>query len=584
MDDLTLRYYDAEMRYLLEAGEEFARAHPDRAALLNLDKSGARDPYVERLFEGFAFMMGRLREKLDDDLPELTEGLVTLLWPHYLRTIPSMSVMAFSPDWREMKEKIALAKGAEVLSRPTGDKATRCRYTTTREISLQPLALEQAALFTDPDGRSVVRLRFACSSLADWSRADLSLIPFYFDADAPLACAMHEAFTLQTAGIWLRLPGDAQRRPLDARFTALGFGEEDRLWPRGNSSFSGYQLLLEYFTFREKFMFTGLRGLENIALPASLPWFEIDVVLAQRWEHDFTFSEKHLRLHCVPVINLFPLESDPLTLNALQTEYLLRPMRVQDGHTEIYSVDSVISSGKQTWVPFSSFRHKGGMMRHDAPEYYYHSRVRRGASGLHNTWLIVGGEAFDNHSVPDDESLSLTLTGTNGQLPRRALQSTVLDTAIITSSTRVGVRNLCAPTLPCYPPDRDRFHWRVLSHLGSNFLSMMDNAEVLRGTLALYEWTGSEMNRRRLEAIVAVSHSESERFEQGFLLRGVQIEVTLDSQGFAGHGDICLFGEMLSHFFALYTDIYLFNRLIIILQPTGERLEWQEKHNRRIPG
>ncbi|MGF6562641.1 type VI secretion system baseplate subunit TssF [Erwinia aphidicola] len=584
MDDLTLRYYDAEMRYLLEAGEEFARAHPDRAALLNLDKSGARDPYVERLFEGFAFMMGRLREKLDDDLPELTEGLVTLLWPHYLRTIPSMSVVEFSPDWREMKEKMAIAKGFEVLSQPIGEKATRCRYTTTREISLQPLALERAALSTDPDGRSVVRLRFACSSLADWSRVDLSLIPIYLNADAPLACAMHEAFTLNSASIWLRLPGDPERRPLDARFTALGFGEDDRLWPKGNSSFSGYQLLLEYFTFREKFMFTGLRGLEHIALPAELPWFEIDVVLAQRWEHDFTFSEKHLRLHCAPVINLFPLESDPLTLNSLQTEYLLRPMRVQDGHTEIYSVDSVMSSGQHTYVPFSSFRHKGGMMRHQAPEYYYHSRVRRGASGLHNTWLILGGEAFDNHSVPGDESLSLTLTGTNGQLPRRALQSTVLDTAIITSSTRVEVRNLCAPTLPCYPPDRDRFHWRVLSHLGSNFLSMMDNAEVLRGTLALYEWTGSEMNRRRLEAILDVSHSETERFEQGYLLRGVQIDVTLDSNGFAGHGDICLFGEMLSHFFALYTDIYLFNRLVIILQPTGERLEWQEKHNRRIPG
>lgn len=42
--------------------------------MLNLDKPGARDPYVERLFEGFAFLMGRLREKLDDDLPELTEG------------------------------------------------------------------------------------------------------------------------------------------------------------------------------------------------------------------------------------------------------------------------------------------------------------------------------------------------------------------------------------------------------------------------------------------------------------------------------------------------------------------------------
>lgn len=308
------------------------------------------------------------------------------------------------------------------------------------------------------------------------------------------------------------------------------------------------------------------------------------MVLAERWEHDFSFTEKHLRLNCVPVINLFPLESDPLTLNSLQTEYMLRPMRVQDGHTEIYTVDSVMSSSQHTYVPFSSFRHKGGMMRHEAPEYYYHTRVRRGPSGLHNTWLILGGEAFDNHTVPEDESLSLTLTGTNGQLPRRALQSTVLDTVMKTTSANIAVRNLCAPTLPCYPPAQDRFHWRVLSHLGSGFLSMMDNADVLRGTLALYEWTDSEMNRRRLEAILDVKHSETVRFEQGYLVRGVQIEVTLDSHGFAGRGDICLFGEMLSRFFALYTDIYLFNRLIIILQPTGERLEWEEKHSRRIPG
>lgn len=51
------------LRYLREAGKEFAQAYPDRAAMLNLDKPGARDPYVERLFEGFAFLMGRLREK-----------------------------------------------------------------------------------------------------------------------------------------------------------------------------------------------------------------------------------------------------------------------------------------------------------------------------------------------------------------------------------------------------------------------------------------------------------------------------------------------------------------------------------------
>ena len=40
MDDLTLRYFDAEMRYLREAGKAFAQAHPDRAAMLDLDKAG----------------------------------------------------------------------------------------------------------------------------------------------------------------------------------------------------------------------------------------------------------------------------------------------------------------------------------------------------------------------------------------------------------------------------------------------------------------------------------------------------------------------------------------------------------------
>ncbi len=91
MNDQTLRYFDAEMRYLREAAKEFAQTHPDRAAMLDLDKAGTPDPYVERLFEGFAFSMGRLREKIDDDLPELTEGLVSMLWPHYLRTIPGHS-------------------------------------------------------------------------------------------------------------------------------------------------------------------------------------------------------------------------------------------------------------------------------------------------------------------------------------------------------------------------------------------------------------------------------------------------------------------------------------------------------------
>ena len=432
-----------------------------------------------------------------------------------------------------------------------------------------------------------IRLRFECGPLVgDWSQIDLSRLPLYLNAGSPVACALHRALTLGTQQFWLRLPGQ-DRRTLDAHFSPLGFEDNDRLWPKGESAFSGYQLLLEYFTFREKFMFVALNGLELVAWPEGITGFEIDVVLNENWPHDLPFDSDNIRLHCVPVINLFPLEADPLHLSPLENEFLLRPMRIQDGHTEIYSVDNIISSrhtGSQAYVPFSSFRHRGGMLRHDAPERYYHTRVKRGPSGLHDTWLILGGDAFDADRMLEDETLSLSLTGTNGHLPRKALQSTLLDRPVHASQNVLRVRNLCAPTQPCYPPARDRFHWRVLSHLGSNFLSMMDNAEILRGTLALYDWTESEMNRRRLEAIVDVQHSLIQRFERGFLLRGVDIQVTLDSNGFAGEGDITLFGELLHRFFALYADIHLFTQLTLILQPTGKCLQWTEHHSQRVPG
>ena len=587
MDDLTLRYFDAEMRYLREAAKAFAQAHPDRAAMLDLDKAGTPDPYVERLFEGFAFSVGRLREKIDDDLPELTEGLVSMLWPHYLRTIPSLSIVALTPTLPAMKMAETVPAGFEISSRPLGPKNTVCRYRTTRDLTLNPLAIEEAVMTAEPDGRSVLRLRFTCSELADWSQTDLRRLPLYLGEDAVTGSALHLWLTRRQASLYLRLPGQAERVSLDGYFSPGGFSEEDRLWPKGESAFSGYQLLLEYFTFREKFMFVQLNGLENMTLPAGIAHFTLEVVFSEVWQSDLPVSASSLRLHCVPVINLFTLEADPLTISGLESEYLLRPKRLQDGHTEIYSVDSVTGSGRTgeaRYVPFTSFRHQGGMMRRHAPERYYHTRVKRGVTGMHDTWLILGGQQWAADRALERETVSLRITGTNGQLPRRALQSTLLDRCESISATPLTVRNLCKPTLPAYPPAEDRYHWRVMSHLGTRFLNMMSSAEVLRGTLSLYNWREDELNNRRLDAILAVSHHRIQRFEQGFLLRGLDIEVTLDGSGFTGAGDVHLFGDMLNRFFALYADMNQFIQLTLIVQPEGKCIRWKENHSLRLPG
>ena len=47
------KYYEEELRFLQEGGQEFAEAFPERARHLNITTIEDRDPYVERLFEGF---------------------------------------------------------------------------------------------------------------------------------------------------------------------------------------------------------------------------------------------------------------------------------------------------------------------------------------------------------------------------------------------------------------------------------------------------------------------------------------------------------------------------------------------------
>ncbi|MEJ5112070.1 type VI secretion system baseplate subunit TssF [Erwinia billingiae] len=586
MDDLTLRYYEAEMRYLRDAGKEFSHAHPDRAAMLDLDKVGTPDPYVERLFEGFAFSMGRLREKIDDDLPELTEGLVSQLWPHYLKTIPSLAIVALEPDISEMRMGEVARAGLSIYSRPIGPKHTVCEYRTTRDMPLNPLRLARVAMETEPDGRSRLRLKLECHPQTDWRQCDLRRLAFYLAGDVPVSNALHLVLTRRQAALYIRF-GQNERIRLEGSFSPGGFREEDYLWSKGESAFSGYQLLLEYFTFREKFRFVHLNGLENITLPSGTHHFDLEVVLSEQWDSELPVAADALFLHCVPAINLFSVQADPLQINGLESEYLLRPRRLQDGHTEIYSVDAVSGSKRSSTVeyaPFASFRHKGGMMRRSAPDRYFHTRVRKGPGGLHDTWLILGGDKWEADRDNVGETLSLNVTGTNGQLPRKALQSTLLDRCEQVTQTPLKVRNLCKPTLPAYPPAEDSFHWRILSHLGSSFLNIMSSAEVLRNTLELYVWRQDEMNLRQLDAIQLVEHHMVQRFERGYLLRGVDIEVTLDSNGFSGEGDIHLFGEMLNRFLALYSDIHLFNQLTLIVQPENKCIRWKENHNQRLPG
>ena len=310
-------------------------------------------------------------------------------------------------------------------------------------------------------------------------------------------------------------------------------------------------------------------------------------MLNDTYPSDQRFTNENIRLFCTPVINLFELDAEPIEIDHHETEYRVVPAGHHGEHVETYSVDAIETFDHETaeryeYVPFATFRHRGGMLRHEAPERYFHGRVRLGVSGLHETWVILGGHAWETLETLPEESLSLRVTGTNGMLPRKGLCEAGINEMVQGIANVASVRNLVSPTLPLHPPTGDRFQWRVLSHLAPNYLSLLD-AEMLRGTLALYDWTDGEMNRRRLDGIQKVTRKGIRKVIKGAVERGEEIEVTLDSQAFAGEGDMMLFGEMLHRFFELYADVNLFTQLVIVSLPMQQRIEWPASKADRAP-
>lgn len=82
------RYFREELDYLRQLSKLLATEKPHLARFL-AEKDA--DPDIERLLEGVAFLTGNLRQKIEDEFPELTHGLIKMLWPNYLRPVPAMT-------------------------------------------------------------------------------------------------------------------------------------------------------------------------------------------------------------------------------------------------------------------------------------------------------------------------------------------------------------------------------------------------------------------------------------------------------------------------------------------------------------
>jgi type VI secretion system protein ImpG len=579
------KYYQDELTYLRELGREFAAAYPGIAPML-AERGG--DPDVERLLEGVAFLTGKIRQKLDDELPEVIHSVAALLFPHYLRQVPATSVVEFTPLPNVVREKLTVARNAEVGSVPVD--GTSCRFRTTQDVELLPLAVEDVRVDTGAQLAQTLRIELKVTGGAALSALSLTSVRFYIHGERRLQDDIRLWIGAHVDGIALASVDAGGRDTTIASLPAkavklVGFAEEESLIPYPKTVYPGFRLLQEYFTLPQKFSFFEVTGLD--ALPADKVSDRFAILLQFRdgLPPGTRVGKDNFRLFCSPVVNLFDHTSDPIKPEPTKHEYLCRPAGATPNAFEIYSVEKVVGIARRTSqrveIPsFFEFQHE--LDPDSAARAVFHQQhIRPAAIGDGMDIYMSFGSPQDAGTLPEFDVVSIEATCTNRRLPAQ-LKMGDLRVPTATSPAVATFTNLTGVTPPLPPPMGRELQWRVLAHMAMSYRSITE-LEVLRATVDLYNFQAivdrqaARANQLRLAAIKSIRVRPTDRLYRGAPVRGVAADLELDEGGFVGEGDMYLFASILNEMLSSYVSLNSFTQLTVTGTNTRVVYKWEPK-------
>jgi type VI secretion system protein ImpG len=568
------RYFQDELAYLREIGDEFARENPRLAPYLARE---SRDPDVERLLEGFAFLTGRLREKLDDELPEVAHSLIELVWPNYLRPIPAMTVIEFTAV-PGADSSAPIERGTMVASRPVG--GTVCRFRTRYQVQCLPLSVAAVDVDSTPtSSRLTLRLRLADG--ADPTQLVGDRLRLFLDGGADLTVArdLYRAMMQHLRAVEVKA-GEGTGFTLDSdAVSPVGFEADEAVLPYPPNAFPGFRILQEYFSFPEKFMFVdvavgnrlrSLRGRE----------IELRFSFTRPLDRGANAVRESIRLNCTPVVNVFEDDGEPVNLDRRKSEYRVRPMGAKDRHVEVYGIEQVVGwlrgrNERVTYKPFTSYRPIVG----DGKDAVYYRIRRRSAVASQAVDTYISFVDAQNREIPmTAETVSVELSCTNGRAPE-ALAIGAIDQPTASTPTFATFRNPVLVTPPTPPPIDRNLLWILISNLALNYSSLAD-PNALGTILATYNVRAlvDEQERRRmelmLEGIQRVATEPMDWIRSGVVLRGVRFVITVQESKLGGDAEMFLFGAVLDRFLDMFSNINSVHQLILQGVERNVRYQW----------
>ncbi len=601
-------YYESELTFLRQIGAEFADKYPKIASRLLLEPDRCEDPHVERMLEAFALLAARVHLRIDDDFPQITESLLNILYPHYLRPVPSMTVAQFhtDPESGKLTTALKIPKGTVLYSRPV--EGVPCKFRTSYDATLWPLKIAQAQWLTPDRIRpalraseaAVLRVELECFPDVSFEKLDLENLSFYLNGESAVVHALYELLCRNCVRILVRDPLKPKSpvRELSARnLQPMGFGENEDVLPYPRRSFTGYRLLQEYFSFPEKFFFMNLKGLSLLQGAGCTSKAELLFMISpfeQDGRHqrlEVAVNDRTLRLACAPIINLFSQVAEPILVDQTRYQYPIIPDARRRQTMEIYSVDEVVSTDADshetvTYHPLYSERHA---VQGTSPAYWYISRSFSNRKGDEGTDVFLS--LVDLSARPmqlDYDTVTVRCTCTNRDLVARLpFGSEAGDFEMSGGAAIKRIVALHKPTRTLRPPLDGKTLWSLISHLSLNYLSIVDDGkEALQKILELYDFSDSADIKKQIGGISSVSskrHFTRVASDHGVgFARGTRVEIEFDEEQFSGSGAY-LFASVLEKFLGLYTSMNSFTQLVARSRQRREALEeWAPRAGQSI--
>lgn len=565
-------YFEAEMRILHEAAQTFAKTYPEQARLLNLQIQHDRDPYIERLLEGVAYLTAHIKQRINDQLPDISANLITQFWPQILRPYPSAMIMQFNSKPGQLTQTYLMPAHTQLKTPALGEEQIICQFRTVYPVKIQPLHVINAKIQTSTTG-AVISIHLQSDTHVDINQLDLQDLPIYINAEINITLSLFYALTKQANTISVIIPrGQAPQillKNCNIIMQPCHLNPQDSILPNCHRTFSGFSLILDYFCFREKYFFVSISGLNKITWPPNTKQFIIEIKCKNDFAMDYAISEKNILLNCVPAVNLYPSTSEPIQINHQRTEYPLIVDATSRKGLQLFSVDSVsgieTKSGKQyQYESLYDFKFLQKQTRFYAVNYQDHG------IDILQPYLNIGGVP-----IIQTEILSCNLTVCNGYYPRRYLSEYTVHQLCNTTSNFTAL-NITRPTSIIYPPTHHEWQWLLISHLSLNY-NTLGNITVFQQLLRNYCWSNNEVNMRRISAIRLVDIQPLQKMHKGILMRGIIFCITLDESGYLSIEDIYLFGEMMQQFLSAYAQFNTYVQLKIICLPSQREIIWNMK-------